>query len=96
MENVNETNSNPVEQPATEPVIEPVAPLPFWAKLPRRNLIVIAALILITIILLTLSLFPETSVKQEANNPIPTPTQTVNIFPMPRLQLHKIKSSEYK
>ena len=87
MDNFNETNVNPVDSSLSEAksslagqIITPTAEtqtahVPFWNKLPRRNLIVIAVLILITIILLIINLLPKTySVKNTVTNVVPTPT----------------------
>jgi hypothetical protein len=62
-----------VIQPITQPNPETAIRIPFGDKLPKRNLIVIAILVVITIILLTFSLFqPAPAVKQSVL--IPTPT----------------------
>ena len=70
-----ENQEQPIIEPNIEQIETPVIKTMPFARLPKRNLLIITTLALITIILLTFSLFPKnSSVKQPTANMIPTPT----------------------
>jgi hypothetical protein len=69
-----ENQQQPIIEPNIEQAETPVAKTMPFAQIPKKNLVIIAILVLITIVLLIASLFPKNQVKQKTTSAIPTPT----------------------